>query len=360
MRCVGRARLVVCLVAFAAAITAASNARALTPPPAGLTCAYSGPPSNTLTFRTATGEETLLLRRVGDEIRLFSEEVRGTVRREGKRKKTIWRRVLEPASCNATPTVQNTDTITVRIEADEIVDLDVSLEGGPLAPGATLEPDGTSEIEVIVESVTDAGHNVRLLGTPQRDWFRFGSGNGAGGLNTNAQDEPASPDVDVTFTESTDPTTDSSLPAISAYMGAGDDVVTDSGGPEFQGFFPVFAANGGPGNDTVTLSNPVFLFIKGAGGNDFIQGAHGRNIFFGGPGVDTIVAGKHGDDIDPGKGSDLAILKGGPDIVAARDRTSDRIRCGKGRDAISKDRKDRSPGCELKTFEPFQLKPFDH
>jgi hypothetical protein len=354
----GRVRLV-CLAALAITLIAVPDAGAVTPTPPDLTCSYSGSPSNTVTFTVETGEETLLLRRVGDEIKLLSEHVYGTVRRKGKRKKTVWHRIFQPATCNATPTVHNTDAIRVFMDGQEETELDISLEGGSLAPGATPEVDGSPEIEISVEHLTSF-HSVGFTGGPENDWFRFGSGSDLAGVNLNAQAESTSADVDATFTPSTDPESDPSLPAGFARMGAGDDVVTDSGGPEFEGSYPVFAAFGGPGSDTLTATNPLFTFMKGGGGDDRIQVGDGkRNVITGGGGRDTIISGAHGnDEVIPGKGHDLAILNGGSDLVAAKDRTKDRILCGGNRDFVSKDRKDRTPGCERKTFAPLHLKPF--
>jgi hypothetical protein len=347
------------LAALAAVAVAAPSADAVTLPPPELTCSFEGAPANTVTFTIETGEETVQLRRVGDEIKLLSEHVYGTVRRKGKRKKTVWHRILQPATCNATPTVQNTDTIRVFMDGDEETELDISLAGGALAPGATPETDGSSEIEISVEHLTSF-HSVTFTGGPENDWFRFGSGSVRTGVNLNAQAESTSADVDATFTPSTDPASDPSVPAGFARMGAGDDVVTDSGGPEFEGSYPVFAAIGGPGNDALTATNPLFTFMRGGGGDDRIQVGDGkRNVITGGGGMDTITSGARGnDEVIPGKGHDLAILNGGSDVVAAKDRTKDRILCGGNRDFVSRDRKDRTSGCERKTFAPIHLKPF--
>lgn len=51
-----------------------------------------------------------------------------------------------PARCNGTPTITNTDLIRLRAKGyNEVV---VDLFHGPFAPGATLEPDGSPEIEI--------------------------------------------------------------------------------------------------------------------------------------------------------------------------------------------------------------------
>jgi Ca2+-binding RTX toxin-like protein len=359
----GRARLVVLLGAVAATAGFASNAAALTPPPPDLGCVYSGPPENRVTFTIGTGEETVLVRREGNEIKLLSEHDQGTVKRKGKRKRTVWRRVFTAAQCNATPTVQNTDAIRIRIEAEEIVDLDVSLEGGPLAPGATPEGDGTPEIETEVQQLTDYGHTVRLVGTQGTDWFRFGATGGTPftpAVNLNAQDEGPSPDADVTVLPL--PRGGSggfSLPGLVLAPAGGDDRVTTAGGPEFGApspFAPLIS--GGPGNDVLSTVGSGWSITKGGGGNDLIEAGSGHNLLLGGAGGDTIIGGPNRDSVEPGKGRDKAILGDGFDLVAALDHRRDRINCGPHVDLVAKDRKDRTPGCERRIFRPFHLKIF--
>ena len=329
--------------------------RAAGEPPDGILCSFDQA-SRTLTVTVGMGvDEGGRVQRAGDEIAVLFESIEFRKTRKGRLRSHL---VVTRQSCTgATATVHNTDTIRVLMEAQEQTNFDISLEGGPLAPGATPEPDGTSEIETSIEDLTSF-HSIGFIGGPGSDRFRFGTTQATAGVNLNAQEEATSPDVDATLSPSSDPASDPSLPAATAVMGAGDDVVTDSGGPEFTGSFPVLAVNGGAGNDTVITTNPVFDFIKGAGGNDLIQGGNGRNVVFGGGGSDRIVTGDHGDDVDPGKGSDVAILGGGFDIVASHDRTRDRIQCGANRDFVSKDRKDRTPGCERRSLLPLHLKPF--
>lgn len=359
----GRARLVVGLAAMAVALAmplVGGAAAADDEPAEGLTCSFD-PASRTLLVTVGQFvDRGGKVERLGDQIAVLTDDVFPTRTRKGKLR---WHRERSYESCGATPTVHNTDTIRVVMDTDEDTDFEISLAGGPLAPGATPEADGTSEIEVSVEGLA-AGVSVGFIGGPGADSFRFGTRNGLQGVNLNAQDEPDSPDVDATLAlgPALDPRlTNPDWPDLSAKTGGGDDSVTSAGGPEFDSQFPgAFFANGGEGNDSLVATTSRFTFMKGAGGDDLLQGVGLRNVVFGGGGADTIITGEHGDDVEPGKGHDLAILKGGFDIVAARDRTKDRILCGKGRDGVSKDRKDRTPGCERKSFAPFHLKPFDH
>jgi hypothetical protein len=358
---VGGVRFVVCLAVAAAIAAGAPAASAFTPPPPNLTCSYQGPPSNTVTFTVGLGEDTLVLKRAGDEIKLYSVGFYGY---PPKGKKKIKEHTIYQAPiCNVTPTVQNTDLIVVVNDPDEESDLDVSLEGGPLAPGATPELDGTSEIETQVV-VGDFGNTVRFVGGPEADWFRFGTNQGVAGVNLNAQEEAGSPDIDATMRISEPPqrfeNPDGELPAASASTGDGDDKVTTSAGPEFNSSFGgAFEANGGSGNDTLIGTESVFTFIKGASGNDSIQGGPGQNVIFGGGGADSITGGIGPDYVEPGRGIDTAFLDGGRDIIAAADGMRDLVNCGARRDFASRDPKDRIHGCERRTTQRFHLKPFE-
>jgi hypothetical protein len=359
----GRARLAVCLIACAATFLAVPAARAFTPPPANLGCSYAGSPANTVTFTTGPTEETLSLTRVGDEIRLASEHLYGYPPK-GK-KKIKWHRILQSPVCNVTPTVHNTDLIDVVADPDESLDLDVSLEGGPLAPGATAELDGTSEIETKVE-LGASDQTVSFIGGPEPDWFRFGTAGRTLGVNLNAQGETGSPDIDTTMTirpplsPSENPNPVDESPTASARTGDGDDKVTTSGGPEFDGpSGGALEANGGPGNDTILSGDSPFTFIKGASGNDFLQGGPRSNAIFGGGGADTILGGAGRDYVEPGTGTDVTLVDGGRDIVAAADGMRDQVNCGAKRDFASRDPKDGVHGCELRTTQPFHLKPFE-
>jgi hypothetical protein len=357
-------RLPVAALAWLGAIAAPAAVAATVPPsPPNMSCSHSGPPENRVTLAIGTGEETVLVRREGEEVRFLSEDVVGTVKRKGKRKRTIWRRVFTAAQCNVTPTIQNTDAIRIRIEADEIVDLDVSLEGGPLAPGATPEGDGSPEIETEIGQLTDFGHTVRLVGTQGADWFRFGATGSTPftpAVNLNAQDEASAPDVDATLIPlPAGPSGGFSLPGLILAAGGGDDRITTAGGPEFDATSP-FAPfmSGGPGNDTLSSVGSGSSITKGGSGNDLIEAGSGHNLLLGGGGADTIVGGPNRDIVEPGKGRDIAILGDGVDLVAAFDHRRDRINCGPRLDLVAKDRKDRTPACERKSFRPFHLKIF--
>ncbi|MFL5871744.1 MAG: calcium-binding protein [Solirubrobacterales bacterium] len=312
---------------------------------------------NTVTFTAGLAEDSLSIRRVGDEIQFLSETFYGTVRGKGKRKRTVNHHLFRPAPCNVTPTVHNTDNIRIALNPDENADLDISLEGGALAPGASAEADGSSEIEVAVQ-LGSGDESVTFVGGAEADHFVFGSQQSMAGVNLNP-DAEASPDVDATISPPVDPLDpEPTAVGAGAHTGAGDDVVTTSGGPGFDGpLGGFFEANGGPGNDSLSGGTSPFTFIKGATGADNIQGGPRINLLFGGGGPDTITGGPGRDIVELGKGRDLAVLDGGRDIVSAFDHMRDWVQCGDRPDLVGKDRKDRTPGCERKFFVPFHPKP---
>lgn len=355
----GRARLVVCLTAFATAITASSVGHAVTPPPPALSCSYQGAPEFAATFTIRTGEDTLVLHRLGDEIQLASEYTYGTVRGKGKRKRIIWHRVLQPATCNATPTVHNTNTINLVLDSDEGLDLEVSLDGGRLAPGVTPEADGTSEIEIAVTGL-EPGQSIHFRGTSGNDWLRFGTRQGAQGVNLNSQDEPVSPDIDATMTLAPAlPPASEDWPGAWGIGGPGNDTITTAGGPEFDS--PLLGGvilMGGTGDDTLLSSTPRFTGLNGGPGNDIIYGAPKYNLIRAGKGSDTVFGGTGTDIVELGKGRDFVDTGAGKDGVAAFDHTRDVVRCGRDRDGVARDRKDKAPGCERKIKQRVGLEIF--
>jgi metallophosphoesterase (TIGR03767 family) len=88
--------------------------------------------------------------------------------------------------------------------------------------------------------------------------------------------------------------------------------------------------------------------IKGKAGNDCIRGMNGRDRLFGGIDNDLIRAGAGRDKIVPGPGRDKAVGGGKADRIRSRDGRRDVVHCGRGRDVVVADRKDRLRGCEKK------------
>jgi Ca2+-binding RTX toxin-like protein len=223
------------------------------------------------------------------------------------------------ACAGGTPTVNNTDQIVIEGAATATdQDLAVNLADGPLAPGATAEADGSSEIEIRA-NLPGGSSDARVEGTSGPDALHFGrTAAGARGGNLNATE--ASPDVDVEF---------SALDTLRVAGGEGPDSIS---------------AHGGPGLP-LPLAARRFL-ADGGGGNDVLVGDTGRNLFFGDVGRDVLIGGPRRDFLEPASGRDVVIAKKGRDFVLALDGKRDRIRCGPGRDQAVLDRRDRQRGCD--------------
>ena len=94
---------------------------------------------------------------------------------------------------------------------------------------------------------------------------------------------------------------------------------------------------GGLGNDILYSSATMGDLISGLEGNDRLYGRGGRDVVLGGLGNDTL---------DGGSGVDSFAAGPGRDLVRARDRRSELVGCGTGRDRADTDRSDRRNGCE--------------
>ena len=218
------------------------------------------------------------------------------------------------------PTVHNTDRIVIdeaAVAGFTIVAFDLS--GGQFAPGATPEPDGTSEIELQANmfgflSFTGVG------GTSGDDVIHMGrTASGATGVNFNAGAE-AAPDVDLEVTQPE---------LLTVGTGAGNDVFLGRGAPGFAGPLgrgvAMFAA-GGRGRDRIVAG--ASTFIAGGRGNDTLLGSRFADFAAGEGGRDLIKT---------GRGDDTALT--------ARDGR-DRVNCGAGEDTAIADATDREAKCE--------------
>lgn len=216
-------------------------------------------------------------------------------------------------NCHGNPTVTNTDQITLR--ARGVSEITIGLGGGPLAPGATPEPDGSSEIEIVA---LGGSGTFWLNGGPGADHFRYMSEAGQSGLDLNAG--PGDEDVDL-FVPS----------------------------PRTEVFVE---GRGGP--DTIDVVAPVDVEVAafGEGGNDtLIGGTTGTageftgGLLEGGKGRDRIVGSPLFDFILPGPGADVVKAEGGSDAIQmSPDKRRDRIDCGGGRDVVGGPRAGKPPG----------------
>jgi hypothetical protein len=233
------------------------------------------------------GEE-LVLRRAGPKIR-------------------VGQFLAPPANCDGTPTIFNTDLITVRARNSAEIALD--LFNGPFAPGATPEPDGSPEIEIQVSGGLGA---FWLEGGPTGEHFRYMSSSGQNGLNLNTG--PGDEDADLLLP-----------PKAELYADGrrGSDTIDVVPPVDLE-----VAAFGGPGNDTL-LSDATGVI-----------GKHSGALLEGGEGRDRIVGSTLFDFIVPGPGADVVEAEGGSDaIVVQPDKRRDRIDCGPGNDAVGSEDK---------------------
>jgi hypothetical protein len=262
---------------------------------------------------------------VGAELRLTSTGPDATLVRAGDR--IVVSDYRGPVACKGgEPTVTSID----RIKIDSFDNFLLDLSRGPLAPGATDEGDGTSEIEIEAKDVID-GVEVRL--GAESDRVRLGEiENRASGVNLNAGDEsPGTADPDLIGVEGFFSIGQSVAGIIRG--GAGNDVITATGGPGFEGPYPAAAFLGGSGGDdrlVLATNRRGYLAAAGGGpGDDAIRGSAGPEILVGGGGRDRIMAGA------------------GRDLVGTDDGSpEDAADCGRGRDALYLDRGDEARGCE--------------
>ena len=95
--------------------------------------------------------------------------------------------------------------------------------------------------------------------------------------------------------------------------------------------------------------------IRGRGGNDLILGGGGDDRLYGDAGNDTVDGelgndlvdgGAGADRLTGGDGRDRIVGRAGADRINSADGARDTIDCGKGRDRVTADRRDRVKGCE--------------
>jgi hypothetical protein len=274
-------------------------------------CAYAGPPANAMTVKVDGGFGIGMIKRKGLEI-TASEFLDG------------------PNPCSGgTPTVLNTDTISVLLGPDASADL--RLEGGPFAPGATPETEGASEIEV---QFSGAVSLADVVGTPRGDEYHWGPGGAHAGLNLNPRSS-GDRDVDVTIRGEV---------AFLVAEGAGgnDTIIGEPGALVQDGVF----AEGGRGNDVLKAPRSTYGILDGGPGNDAIAGSRFADELEGGAGNDRVAGGGGPDHITGGPGKDRLSGGTGSDSLRSRDAKRDTVRCGPGRDRVKADRRDRVWGCE--------------
>ena len=278
-------------------------------------CSYAGAPTNTLTV-TATGQSLGRIERSGQEI--VVSELFG-----------------RPRPCSGgVPTVLNTDTI--RTVTTLFSSVDLRLDGGPFAPGATPEAEGAPEIEIEFSGPDAFGH---VLGTPGADEFHWGPGAFGAfqpGLNLNPRDA-SDQDIDVTAR---------GFSGFFIVEGAGgsDKIIPGPGATGADGVW----AEGGRGHDLLIAPRAGWNNLEGGAGNDVLTGGRSRDRLSGGAGSDRVAGAGGFDRIEGGRGRDLLLGGRGRDFIKSRDSKRDRVKCGPGRDRAGADRRDRLRGCEVR------------
>ena len=86
--------------------------------------------------------------------------------------------------------------------------------------------------------------------------------------------------------------------------------------------------------------------LKGLGGNDVLTGLAGDDCLSGGRGRDRLSGGPGNDTLSGGPGKNRYSGGSGKDRINARNRVSERVNCGPGKDRARVDAGDRTVGCE--------------
>jgi Ca2+-binding RTX toxin-like protein len=209
-----------------------------------------------------------------------------------------------PVSCGAA-TVTNTDSIVVNGVAGTAEHLTVDLSGGLLAPGATAEASGVSEIELSL-LLGDAADLVTVSG---------GTGADRVTLGTNGIALTADGDADVTF---------SPLPALVRVFGLGGaDVISGRGGSGAGTTYPnALLLDGGEDDDTIDGGLGADD-VRGGGGNDLLTGQGANDRVDGGTGNDSVTGNDGSDELIGGAGVDVLVAGSGDDVLRADDDEAD-------------------------------------
>jgi Ca2+-binding RTX toxin-like protein len=86
--------------------------------------------------------------------------------------------------------------------------------------------------------------------------------------------------------------------------------------------------------------------MEGGRGADRMNGGDGNDRIAGGLGGDRLTGGDGNDRIDGGDGRNTYSGGDGNDAIDAANGSTERIRCGAGRDVVRADATDRLSGCE--------------
>jgi RTX calcium-binding nonapeptide repeat (4 copies) len=194
-------------------------------------------------------------------------------------------------NCGSPPTVDAVDSVAIDLGRHaQSANLHLDLRYGMLAPGATDEGDGGSEIE-LEAGLGDGYAEVQMTrGDDSVIGRRVGTARQPGRTRLNLNAAEASPDADLALGHKS---------PVLIHAGGGDDLLTSTGGPDDPDLEVPLALEGGEGDDTL---------IGGDGTDSLIDGP-GNDRFKAGPGSDGIISVGHGrDHVDCGPGFDLALV----------------------------------------------------
>ena len=86
--------------------------------------------------------------------------------------------------------------------------------------------------------------------------------------------------------------------------------------------------------------------LDGGANRDRVFGNSGNDRVAGGSGNDRVGGNSGNDRVSGGRGHDVVTGGAGNDVISVRDGRRDRVNCGRGRDRVRADRRDRLRGCE--------------
>src|SRR5262245_38933119 len=197
-----------------------------------------------------------------------------------------------PMSCGGATTA-NTASIDVRGGVGTLERLPIDQSGGTFQPGAPVEGDLFSEVEIDVQ-LHDAFDTVKVMGTAGADVLKLGQS----GLRLFADN-----DADVTF--------GGAAPALSFdLLGGADDFTAVGGGGAGAAYAAGVTVAAGEGDDTQ---------VRGGNGDDVVSGGPGADSLYGEGGADQLVGGDGDDRLDGGVGSDRLEGNLGLDSFYGRD-----------------------------------------
>lgn len=285
---------------------------------AAVTCNFVGPSLNV----TLGDSDGVILGRTGDQLTVVATDA--SIPSMGPEA------VIGQVQCNGgVPTVTTVDAVNVEESPNALSSNGgfIDLRGGPLGPGLTPEPDGSSEIELRFSLGLGEAY-LEIAGSGGSDQITLGT-TAAAPISANLNAQEVAKDVDVEFLVSN--------PLTFVNAGSGADRISLAGGSGFAS------------------SLKEFLSLKGGGDNNHLIGGPGRNFLFGGAGNDRI-SGKGGRDVlSGGQGRDLIAGGSGRDVIDLARGGRDRANCGSGRDSGRADANDKAKSCEQLKLGPGTL-----